>query len=418
MTRSRSVLLARLAAAALSVGLATSLLPAPTAVAATPRVKSAFFGMTDNDPTSWPTEPVGAVRLWDTGTTWRDIETSQGVFDFSRLDAQVAAARSHGARVLIVLGQTPRFHALKPNASSYYGRGAASVPTLASWKNYVGKLVRRYKGRGVDYQIWNEANVLGFWAGTPAKMAELTKVAAKIVRNNDGGANVISPALATRLSGQRKWLRTFYAQRTGGSPVARWIDVVSLNLYPGTRERPEHSMALLDASRSMLRAAGVRKPIWNTEINYGLQTGGGGTAARISEKRQASYVARTYVLNAANGVSKVFWYSWGLQRLANTRLTYASGSLTPAGRAYGNVRGWLVGARVPSCSRDGRGTYHCVVKYSGGVRHIFWNPTRRVSIKTPAHTTSWTSLGGVSTRIRANKSLSVDFAPKMVRSSR
>ncbi len=418
MTRSRTVLLARLTAAAISVGLATSLLPAPTAVAATPRVKSAFFGMTDNDPTSWPTEPVGAVRLWDTGTTWRDIETSKGVFNFSKLDAQVAAARSHGARVLVVLGQTPRFHALQPNASSYYGRGAASVPTLASWKTYVAKVVRRYKGRGVDYQIWNEANVVGFWAGSPAKMAELTRVAAKIVNSNDAGAKVVSPALATRLSGQRKWLRSFYAQRTGGSPVARWIDVVSLNLYPGTRERPEHSMALLAASRSMLSAARVHKPIWNTEINYGLQTGGGGTAARISEKRQASYVARTYVLNAANGVQKVFWYSWGLQRLANTRLTYAGGSLTPAGRAYGTVHDWLVGSRVASCARDGRGTYHCVAKYSGGVRHIFWNPTRKVSIKTPATTTSWTNLAGVSTRIGANKSLAVDFAPKMVRSRR
>ena len=145
MTFSRTVPLARMAVAALSIGLATSLLPAPTAVAATPRVKSAFFGMTDNDPTSWPSEPVGAVRLWDTGTTWRDIETRKGVFDFSRLDAQVAAARSHGARVLVVLGQTPRFHALRPNASSYYGPGAASVPTLTSWKTYVAKVVRRTK---------------------------------------------------------------------------------------------------------------------------------------------------------------------------------------------------------------------------------------------------------------------------------
>ena len=418
MTRSRTVLLARMTAAAISIGLATSLLPAPTAVAATPRVKSALFGMTDHDPTSWPTQPVGAVRLWDTGTTWREIETSKGVFDFSRLDAQVAEARSHGARVLVVLGQTPGFHAVRPQASSYYGPGAASPPRLTAWKKYVAKVVRRYKGRGVDYQVWNEANVLGFWAGSPAKMAQLTRVASKVVNSNDARAKVVSPALATRLSGQRKWLRAFYAQRTGGSPVARWIDVVSLNLYPGAKERPEHSMALLAASRSMLSAARVRKPIWNTEINYGLQSGGGGTAARISGKRQASYVARTYILNAANGVQKVFWYSWELQRLANTRLTYASGSLTPAGRAYGTARGWLVGGRVPSCARDGRGTYHCVAKYSGGVRHIFWNPTRRVSVKTPATTTSWTSLGGVTKRISSNKSLSVNFVPKMVRSRR
>ena len=33
------------------------------------------------------------------------------------------------------------------------------MPSLAAWNNYVGKVVQRYKGRGVDYQVWNEANV-------------------------------------------------------------------------------------------------------------------------------------------------------------------------------------------------------------------------------------------------------------------
>jgi hypothetical protein len=418
MTRSRTTALARLAAMALAVGLATSLMPATTASAATLRVNSGFFGMTDNDPTSWPSQPVGAVRLWDTGTTWRDIETSNGVYNFAKLDAQVSEARAHGARVLVVLGQTPRFHATRPNSSSYIAPGASSAPTLTAWKNYVFKVVQRYKGRGVDYQIWNEANVSGFWAGSAAQMAELTKVAAKVVRNNDSAAQVVSPSMATRLTGQRKWLRTFYARRTGGFPVAHWVDIVSLHLYPGPKERPEHSLALLAASRSMLSAAHVSKPIWNTEINYGLQTGGGGTASKISARRQAAYVARTYVLNASANVKKVFWYSWGLQSLANTRLTYTSGSLTPAGQAYGTVRSWLLGSRIGSCSKDRRGTYHCVAKYSDGVRHIYWNPTRKASIRTPATTTNWVNLYGTSTRIKSNKSLSVDYAPKMVRSRR
>ena len=111
-------------------------------------------------------------------------------------------------------------------------------------------------------------------------------------------------------------------------------------------------MDLLAAARSVLNSEGVHKPIWNTEINYGLQIGGGGTAPRSPRGRQAAYVARTYVLNAANGVKRVFWYSWDLQTLANTQLTYASGSLTPAGTTYGVVRGWLLGSKISSCSKD------------------------------------------------------------------
>jgi hypothetical protein len=82
------------------------------------------------------------------------------------------------------------------------------------------------------------------------------------------------------------------------------------------------------------------------------------------------------------------------------------------------VRSWLLGSKISSCSKDGRGTYHCIAKYSDGVRHIYWNPTRSVSIRTPATTTNWVSQSGVSTRIGSNKSLSVDYAPKMVRSRR
>ena len=330
----------------------------------------------------------------------------------------MASARSHNARVLVVLGQTPRFHTSRPNAASYIAPGASAAPSLTAWKTYVAKVVRRYKGRGVDYQIWNEANVKGFWSGSTAQMTELTKTAAKIIRGNDSAATVVAPAMATRLIGQRMGIRDFYSRRTGGFPMSHWVDVVSLQLYPGPKERPEHSMDLLKAARSVLTSEGVHKPIWNTEINYGLQIGGGGTAAKIATRRQAAYVARTYVLNAANGVKKVFWYAWDLQSLANTKLTYASGSLTPAGTTYGVVRSWLLGSKISSCSKDRRGTYHCVAKYSDGVRHIYWNPTKSVSIRTPATTTNWVSQSGVSTKIGSNKSLSVDYAPKMVRSRR
>ncbi len=76
-------------------------------------------------------------------------------------------------------------------------------------------------------------------------------------------------------------------------------------------------MTLLTAVRTMLKQAGVTKPVWNTEINYGLL--GGGTAKRITASKQAAYVARTFMLNAANNVKRVYWYSWDLQNLANTR---------------------------------------------------------------------------------------------------
>ena len=406
------------AAAALIAGaLVVSAVPAGPATAAGKRVKPTFFGMHDFQPTSWPAAPVGSIRLWDSGVSWRQIEVRPGVFDFSRLDAQVDVARANGAHVLLVLGQTPRFHSSKPAQNASYGKGAAAMPGKAAWKRYVGAVVRRYQGRGVDYQVWNEANVEGYWKGSPAQMATLTKWTAQVVNRNDGRAKVIAPALATRLTSQRAWLRAFYAQRTGGRRVSGYVDAVSLNLYPMPKEPPEKSMALLAASRTMLGALGVRKPIWNTEINYGLL--GGGTAAKITADKQAAFVARTFVLNAVNGVNRVHWYTWDLQALANTRLTYANGStLTKAGVAYRVVREWLLRSRAQGCRRDAKGTYTCTFGYADGVKRIYWNPSRKATVRTVASAKGWEPLTGFERRISGGEALGVGKKPIMVFSSR
>jgi hypothetical protein len=417
MTRS-TVLSRRLLAVAVAAGLGLTLLSAAPASATTSqRVSGTFFGMHDGDPTTWPNASIGEIRLWDSNVNWRQIETSNGVFDFTHLDAEVAAASAHGARVLLVLGQTPRFHSTKPSKLGSYGLGAASMPTQTAWTNYVFKVVNRYKGQGVDYQVWNEANVAGYWNGTAAQMAKLTQITSRIVNNNDSGAAVVAPALATRLTGQRKFLRTFYGERVGGKKVAAYVDAVALNLYPVPKGTPEQSMTLLAASRTMLKAAGVNKPIWNTEINYGLL--GGGSANNITRAKEQAYVARTLVLNAENNIKRMFWYAWDLQSLANTQLTMTNGSsLAPAGKSYEVVRGWLLGTRTKGCVRDSKGTYTCTLAFSGGVKRIYWNPSRHVTVRAVKSARASVGVFGVAKPLSGGEAIGVGQSPILVRSAR
>ena len=252
----------RLLALGAAAGLALTLLPAAPAEAATgQRVKATFFGMHDGDPTSWPAAPVGAIRLWDSGVSWREIETANGRL---RLQPPRRAGRTPRARTAPASCwcSARRRGSTRPSPASAgpYGLGAASMPTKTSWTNYVYKVVNRYKGRGVDYQVWNEANVSGYWNGTAAADGQADPV------DLDGSSTgttrrrkVVAPALATRLTGQRAWLRTFYAQKTGGKKVAAYVDAVSLNLYPLPKQAPEASMKLLAASRVMLSRAGVQQ---------------------------------------------------------------------------------------------------------------------------------------------------------------
>ena len=101
--------------------------------------------------------------------------------------------------------------------------------------------------------------------------------------------------------------------------------------YSGRMGNPEDSIKLLAKAKQNLAAGLVpaTKPIWNTEINYGMQSGslGGTKAATITAERQAAYVIRTYLLNAARGIKRVYWYSYDMSylpsggTLGNTRLT-------------------------------------------------------------------------------------------------
>ena len=49
----------------------------------------------------------GFLRLWDTGTTWANLEPERGKWNFSNLDSFVSTAERNNAKILYVFGMTP-----------------------------------------------------------------------------------------------------------------------------------------------------------------------------------------------------------------------------------------------------------------------------------------------------------------------
>lgn len=417
-----------LVAALVTTVLATALLPAAPAAAANVKVDRRLFGLHDSNATdgSWPAVSPGSIRLWDSGVTWADLQPSEGVFDWSKLDAVVDQANARGTEVTLVLGQTPAW----ADDPALLGSGPQYMPRLGAWNNYVASVVARYKGRIGAYQVWNEANIVNYWAqnrdNTPARMAALTSSAYGIVKGIDPAALLVGPAFATRLSWQRTYLRTFYNQRVGGVPIWKRMDAISLNLYPLDGGAPETSLRLLAAARNDLRLLGVAssKPIWNSEINYGLATGGSGTSRGLSAEKQAAFVLRTYLLNAAAGVARVHWYMWDRPAIGNTKMVTADGfTPTLAGRAFGLAGSWLRGGTLVAtskaarpCAKDRRGTYTCVVRYSGGVKRVYWNPSKTVRVATAKNATFSVGIYGVRKPIKGGAVIKVNDKPVMVRS--
>lgn len=387
------------------------------------KIRTDFFGMHDSQVRhgSVPGVPVGVVRLWDSETSWRHVEPSPGAFDFTGLDAAVTTARNAGLRPMIVLGQTPSWHAENPGASGAYGSGASSMPRIPAWERYVAAVANRY-GTSVDYQIWNEPNVGSYYSGSVAGMVKLTVTASRQITAALGrGATVVAPSFPLRLKSQQNWFRKYWAAKVGRKSVANYVDVVAANLYPAANQAPEAQLKLLGIAKRLLPKPARRKALWNTEINYGLL--GGARARQIPEAKQAAYVARTLALNAGSSVRRVYWYAWGIGSIANTHLVENDRStLTRAGRTWGVVRGWLTGTNTTGCRRASvgklRGLYTCTARMGRReVRRIYWKPTGRAArITTHRTTTRWETMDGRSTTRRGKLRLKVGQAPVMVSS--
>lgn len=379
-------------------------------------------GVTQGD---WPDVPdgvVSSVRLWDSGTTWKQISPYAGTWQWSALDAAVGNAKANGASVDLVLGTGPQWAARNPWQWAAYGDGSASVPLKESdWVEYVAAVATRYKGRISTYETWNEGNLTLFWGGTPAELARLSSLAYRTIKRIDPRATVLAPSATLRGSGLT-WL-THYAQAGGFS----YADGINVHAYPKPEGTPEDAMALLRRARDTLAARGVRLPVYDTEINYGMPVGGKGSRAELTAVQQSAFVARTYLLAQSEKVARTYWYSWtnapslsvqmtepGLPGLAG--IPQGTQNAAPA-RAFVVVAGWLKGSMAP-CTIDRSGTYSCTVRYSRGTGVVRWNPKANVSVKAPAYTTTRQDVYGKITRTKAGSRVRVGIAPVMFRTTR
>ena len=331
----------------------------------------------------WPNVAFGYVRLWDTRTTWRDLEPQKGQWNFATLDRYVDEANKRGVKVLLTLGQTPQWAAVQPDAESPYGPGASSAPrSLDDWQAYVETLARRYKGRVHAWEVWNEINVKHFWTGEPARMAELERSAAAVLKRIDPASVVLSPSIQ---GGAFRQLDAYF--EAGGGRAA---DVISHHFYAST-ELPEALPERIRRVREIMARHGLAaKPLWNTEIGWLIQNGDGGYGRhqrpvwrswyKPDPREAAGFVARSYLLSLNGGIRHVFWYAWdnGAMGLAEARGRRPK----PAARGYERLRAWLVGAEFGGCAREGGGVFSdplwvCSLSRAGQPEWIVWSESER-----------------------------------------
>ncbi|MDI1289430.1 MAG: hypothetical protein PSX37_05705 [bacterium] len=315
-----------------------------------------------------PSVDYGTIRLWDAGVSWGLVEQHRGKYWWVGFDRAVQAATSQGAQILYVLGSTPTWAASNRTQGTYPNKGAASNPRyMADWRRWVTSVVTRYSASIDAYQIWNEANLPTFWQGSARQMASLTLEATKIIRRLDPTAKVVAASSTVRLSSAfRRFFPAYLRQlRRLGWPV----DVFAIHTYGPSTATPAMRSAFIARARKSLRDAHApKRPLWDTEVNYGIKGPGDAYPDKdIGGAKAAKYVSQTYLDSVRLGIARTYWYSWS----AKTELLGITlASRYPGATAFQTTQDWLVGAVVDCRSRHvricriNRGGVHSLVAWT------------------------------------------------------
>jgi hypothetical protein len=381
--------------------LALLTLPGLFAVTSFAQINSSYFGLaiSGNAGVVWPsaaTQPlqVGAVRAWDSGTRWDQIETAKGVYSWTTLDAFIAQAQAQGQEVLYTFGGVPSFISSNPGDTSCgEGSGSCDPPlglywdgsgTDAQFQAFVTALMLRYGNKISQFEAWNEANNTQFWNGTAPQIVRMASDARTIIKRYNSAAQVLTPSTCACLntsftgstyntSNPQDGMNYYLAitANTPGYPTgASLADGVAIHTYVGANP-PENILKYITGTQSAMTENGVGSlPLIITEASWGPNTLIAGCSSSAPFNQQcldtsAAFLARSLVFAASNEVSQYYWYAWG-NTTHGTLYNTSTQTLFEPGNAYAVVQQWLVDATFTgACSSSGT-VWTCQVSWPDG----------------------------------------------------
>ena len=397
-----------------------------------------FLGMATNLPSDpWPASlvPVASWRSLGGQVKWADINTADGVYDFSRLDQWMSEAQSGGQDVMFTMYATPSWASSRglncvsagnpagclgpPNTGcdfqSQNGPGICDPPNDLNcdgsgsnqhFQNFVTALLTHVGAGKIKYwEVWNEPSVTHEWnavadcPGTPnAQYLMLARMAhdlRSIVSAVDANARFTTPAPVGSVA---QWMNGYLANSTGASVA----DIIAFHGYVSQTCQqcpvPEDVLGIVHNLQSVTTSFGEQgKPLFDTEGSWGSN----GSAPAITDPaQQAAFVARYYLLQMGAGVAKFYWWGWDFQKSGEFYDPNAR-ALTQAGVAYQQIVTWTTGSTVQPCTQNGT-QWSCTITGSGASSMAIWDTSQTCNngvcstknVPSPSGFTSFLDLAG------------------------
>jgi polysaccharide biosynthesis protein PslG len=388
--------------------------PAPSGVTAD------FFGIHVNQLVSpWPsaTTPFGGFRSLSSQIMWANLNTADGVFDWTKFDKWIGKAEAGGQDILYTVYATPPWASSNLGANGqagsacgfddntkkdYIGPGICDAPsdvaadgtgTDQHFIAFVTALVTHaclvdvtnpasgsrcdgvHSGRIRYYEMWNEPNITTEWNGTNAEMLRMAKDLWTTVKAIDPTALVTTPASTATVVNPpngNHWLDP-YLQIGGGD----YADIVAFHGYVLVNQPacpapncidPEDVDHVISAVTTVATAHGQgAKPLFDTEGSWGgVQPG---KPLPTDPDLQAAYVGRFYLLQLGRNVARFYWYAWDITSSGYFYDPTTQMMNTAATTAFQQVQDWAIGNTFTPCSASGT-VWTCGLSGSNGYQAL------------------------------------------------
>lgn len=231
----------------------------------------------------------GGFRFVRMDFTWSEIEKQKGVYDFSRYDVLVRDMTARGIRILFILDY----------GNPLYDDGKAPYTDegRAAFARFAAEAVKRYAGKGILWEIWNEPNIF-FWQPKPnvEDYAKLAHLVIDTIRRVAPAEFIVAPA-----SSGFPW---DFMETLGQRGVLAKLDAVTV--HPYRQQPPETVENDYRRLRLLLDRYSPRKylPILSGEWGYSDIWMG------MDKQKQGRYLPRQWLTNLANDVFLSIWYDW------------------------------------------------------------------------------------------------------------
>jgi hypothetical protein len=253
---------------------------------------------------------------------WNSVETQKGVYAFPQAyDAYMDTLRVAGISPLVVLSFE--------NANYDGGNTPYTDEAIAGYARYGVEVLRHYGDQIKAVEVWNEYNG-SFCKGPAASNRAATY------------AQMLASAYA-RIKAERPDV-TVLGGATIGTPSPYWeklmqagalasMDALSVHPYR-YNAAPEGIEKDITTLQDLVKQYnnGQPKPIWVSEVGWGIQENPGPGEMFIDEATQAKFLVRSYALLLSAGVERVYWYL--LRDDENFTLGLTKSDATPKLSAY------------------------------------------------------------------------------------